>query len=182
MELNNIEPIIEALLFTSGDPLSLERIAEVIETDKKTARLIMNNLILNYNEKERGIMIREINNAYQLCTRPEYFQYISKLFEPRHKQALSQAAYETLAIVAYKQPVTRAKIEQIRGVNSDSAINRLLEKNLIKEGGRMDAPGKPIYYVTTDEFLRSFGFKSLLDLPLPAINDLKELNEEEAYE
>ena len=101
-----------------------------------------------------------------MCTRPEHFEYISRLVEPRQKQALSQAAFETLAIVAYNQPVTRARIEMIRGVNSDSSIATLIERNLIREAGRLDSPGRPMLYETTEEFLRSFGFKSVRDLPL----------------
>ena len=110
-----------------------------------------------------------------MCTRPEHYDYIKKLFEPRQNQGLSQAAYETLAIIAYNGPVTKAKIEQIRGVNSDSSITRLIERNLIKEAGRLNSPGKPILYETTEEFLRCFGFKSLSDLP--ALN-VKELDPE----
>lgn len=111
-------------------------------------------------------MMREIDGCYQLCTRPEHFEYISRLVEPRQKQALSQAAFETLAIIAYNQPVTRARIEMIRGVNSDSSIATLLERNLIKEAGRLDSPGRPMVYETTGEFLRSFGFRSVKDLPM----------------
>lgn len=165
MEIREIEAIIEGLLFAYGEPLSLEKISEIIEIDKKTTKLIINNMIINYQNSKRGIMLREINNAYQLCTRVEHYDYISKLFEPRQRQTLSQAAYETLSIIAYKQPITRARIEQVRGVNSDSAITRLLERNLVREAGRMDAPGKPVLYETTDEFLRCFGFKSNSDLP-----------------
>jgi len=178
MEIRDIEGIIEGLLFASGDPLSLDKIAEILEIDKKTVKLIINNMIINFQNSKRGIMIREINNAYQLCTRFEHYEYIKKLFEPRQKQALSQAAYETLAIIAYNKPVTRAKIEQIRGVNSESAIARLLERNLIREAGRLDAPGKPVLYETTDEFLRSFGFKSYADLPRFEMSELELLQEE----
>ena len=110
-------------------------------------------------------MIRQIEDGYQLCSKPAYFDYIRKVIAPRQKQQLSQAAYETLSIVAYNQPVTRAKIEDLRGVNSDSAIARLLERNLIAEAGRLDAPGRPILYKTTEEFLRCFGLSSISELP-----------------
>ena len=123
-------------------------------------------MALKLQNSQRGILMREIDGSYQLCTRPEHFEYISRLVEPRQKQALSQAAFETLAIVAYNQPVTRARIEMIRGVNSDSSIATLIERNLIREAGRLDSPGRPMLYETTEEFLRSFGFKSVKDLPL----------------
>lgn len=177
MEIKDIESVIEGLLFASGDPLSLEKIAEIIAMDRKTARLIVNDMIITFQKSRRGVMIREIDGSYQLCTKFEHYEYIRRLFEPRQKQALSQAAYETLAIVAYNQPVTRARIEQIRGVNSDSAITRLVERNLIREAGRLESPGKPMLYETTEEFLRSFGFKSKADLPLLESNGLQQLVE-----
>ena len=182
LDMKEIEAIVEGLLFAAGDALPLEKIAEVLELDKKTTRLILNNMILSYKASKRGIMIRDINDAYQLCTRPEHYEYLRKLNEPRQKQALSQAAYETLAIIAYNRPITRGRIEQIRGVNSDSAITRLLERNLIKEAGRLDTPGKPLLFETTDEFLRSFGFRSLADLPAQNVGSLEELQQRAAEE
>ncbi|MCX8130200.1 MAG: SMC-Scp complex subunit ScpB [Clostridia bacterium] len=178
MEIKEIEAVIEGLLFAAGDTVSLEKIAEAIEVDKKTTRLILSNMTVNYHNSKRGIMLREINGGYQLCTRPEHHEYIKRLFEPRQKQGLSQAAFETLAIIAYNKHITRAKIEQIRGVNSDSAITRLLERNLIKEAGRLDAPGKPMVYEATEEFFRSFGFSSYSDLPLLEMNELEEVKED----
>jgi segregation and condensation protein B len=166
MEIKEIEAVIEGLLFSAGDPLSLEKIAEILEIDKKTTRLILSNMAVALQNSKRGILLRELDGAYQLCSRPEHYQYICRLVEPRQKQALSQAAFETLSIIAYNQPVTRTRIEMIRGVNSDSAVSRLLERNLIREAGRMDTPGKPMLYETTEEFLRSFGFKSTRDLPV----------------
>jgi len=172
MEIKEMESVIEGLLFAAGDPLETEKIAEILEIDKKSARLVLNNMVANYRSSKRGIMIREIDGSYQLCTRFEHYDYIRRLFEPRQKQALSQAAFETLAIIAYNQPVTRTKIEQIRGVNSDSAVTRLVERNLVREAGRMDSPGKPMLYETTEEFLRSFGFKSKADLPILEMKDI----------
>lgn len=177
MEIKQIEAVIEGLLFAAGDPLSLDKISEIMEIDKKTTRLILSNMIINFQNSRRGIMIREIDGKYQLCTRFEHYEYIKKLFEPRQKQGLSQAAFETLAIIAYNKPITKAKIEQIRGVNSDSAITRLLERNLVREAGRMDTPGKPMLYETTDEFLRSFGFRSTADLPRLEMNELEVMPE-----
>ena len=174
MDISKMEAVIEALLFTAGDVLPLEKIADAVQLDKKTTKLILNDVILNYQKAERGITIREIDGGFQLCTKPEYCEYIKRLHEPRQRQGLSQAAFETIAIIAYNQPVTKAKIEAIRGVNSDSSVTRLLDRNLIKEAGRMDAPGKPILYETTEEFLRSFGFRALDDLPVIALGDLRE--------
>lgn len=182
MEIKEIEAIVEGLLFAAGDALSLEKISEIIGIDKKTAKLILNNMIIAYQNSKRGIMMRELNGKYQLCTRPEQSDYIKKLFEPRQRQGLSPAAFETLAIIAYNQPITRAKVEQIRGVNSDSAITRLLDRNLIREAGRLDAPGKPVLYDTTEEFLRSFGFKSLGDLPRLEMNEIQTVSEFEPVE
>lgn len=178
IDIREIESIIEGLLFAYGDALPLEKVSEVIGIDRKTTRLILNNMILNYQNSRRGFLMREINGAYQFFTRQEHYEYIRKLFEPRQKQGLSQAAFETLAIIAYNKPITKAKIEQIRGVNSDSSITRLIERNLIREAGRMDAPGKPLLYETTDEFLRSFGFRSLLDLPVLEMSE-PEITEED---
>ncbi len=173
MEIKEMEAVIEGLLFAAGDPLELGKIAEILEIDKKSAKLILSNMVINYRNSKRGVMIREIDGSYQLCTRFEHYEYIRRLFEPRQKQALSQAAFETLSIIAYNQPVTRTKIEQIRGVNSDSAVVRLIERNLIREAGRLDSPGKPMLYETTEEFLRSFGFKSVSDLPILELNELQ---------
>jgi|LSQX01.2.fsa_nt_gb segregation and condensation protein B len=172
MDIKEIEALVEGLLFSAGDPLPLEKIAEIVELDKKATRLILSNMIVSVQNSKRGIILRELDGCYQLCSRPEHYEYIRKLVEPRQKQALSQAAYETLSIIAYNQPVTRARVEMIRGVNSDSAITRLIERNLIREAGRMDAPGKPFIYETTEEFLRSFGFRSIKDLPIIEFGDM----------
>ncbi len=178
MDLKKLEGIIEGLLFASGDRISLEKICEIAGIDKKVAKLVINNMIVNYNDNpSRGITIREISNGYQLCSKPELYEYVKVLFEPKQKSGLSQAAFETLAIIAYNRPITKAKIEQIRGVNSDSAVTKLIEKNLVKEAGRLDAPGKPILYETTEEFFRSFGYKSDSDLPIFEMNEIQEMYE-----
>jgi segregation and condensation protein B len=177
MEIQEIESIIEALLFVAGDVLSLDKISEILEMDKKTTKLILNKLITSFQNSGRGILLREIDGGYQLCTKPEHYEYVKRLYEHRQKQGLSQAAFETLSIVAYNQPITRAKIESIRGVSSDSAITRLLDRNLIREAGRMDSPGKPILYETSEEFLRSFGFRSTGDLPILDIWDSQDQEE-----
>ncbi len=182
MEISTLESIIESLIFSYGDALSLDKICEILELDKKTARNLMKNFMDNYNQADKGIIIREINEKYQMCSNPKYFEYVSKLYQIRQKQALSQAAYEVLSIIAYNQPITKAKIEQIRGVNSDSAVTRLMERNLIKEAGKLDVPGRPRLFETTDEFLKCFGFKSIRDLPMLDIQDLSELNLQELIE
>jgi len=177
--LKNIESIIESLLYAAGDELSLDKISSIIGVDKKTTKSVLKNMEHNYYNENRGIMLREINNAYQLCTKFEYHDYIKKLFEPKHqKQGLSQAAFESLAIIAYNQPITKAKIESIRGVSCDSTIIKLIEKNYIKEVGRMECPGKPILYSTTKEFLRSFGLNSISELKGYNLNNFQITNED----
>ena len=154
--VNDYEGVIESLLFTSGDRLTLDKLTEILELDRKTVRKIMNNMIHYFKNSKRGIMIREIDNGYQMCTKPEHFEFIKKLSQPRHRHNLSRAAYETLSIIAYKQPITRARIEEVRGVNSDSCVIRLLDKGLIKEARKLDMPGRPRIYKTTQSFLRLF--------------------------
>jgi len=175
--ITDTEIIIEAVLFASGDPVPLDKLAEIIGHDRKTTKMIMSNLVYKYQNSPRGIMIRQIDDGYQLCTKPEMDEYIQKLETVRKRQGLTPAAYETLAIIAYNQPVTRAYIEQIRGVNSDSVIMKLVERNLIREAGRDDAPGKPKLYETTEEFLRVFGFSSIKDLPPLEMNEVPEFLE-----
>lgn len=175
--ITDTEMIIEALLFASGDPVSLDKISEVIGHDKKTTKVIMSNLIYKYQNSSRGIMLRQINDGYQLCTKPELDEYIQKLGTVRKRPGLTPAAYETLSIIAYNQPVTKSYIEQIRGVNSDSVIQKLVERNLVREAGRDDAPGKPKLYETTEEFLRVFGFSSIKDLPPLEMNEIPEILE-----
>ena len=173
--LIDTEIIIEAVLFASGDPVPLEKLAEITGHDRKTLKGILANLIYKFENSARGIMLRELDGSYQLCTKPELDSYIAGLGALRKKQGLSPASYETLSIVAYNQPVTRAYIEQIRGVSSDGVIMTLAERNLIREAGREDAPGKPKLYETTEEFLRVFGFSSVKDLLPLEMNDIPEV-------
>lgn len=164
MELKELEQLIECLLFASGDALSVEKMSEILQQDKKTIRSVIHRMMDEFDEN-RGILIREINDTYQLSTNPKHKEYLDRLFESRQKQTLSQASLEVLAIIAYNEPVTRAGIEQIRGVNSDSILSRLIEKNLVREAGRADLPGKPTLFETTEEFLKSFGLRSIKDMP-----------------
>ena len=159
-ERNKIEGIIEGLLFAYGNPLSEDKILKVLNLNKKDLLNIIEEMNNKYKSSNRGIMIRKINDSYQLCTKPEYYDYLKELTEPKQEPGLSQAAYEILAIIACNKPITRARIEQIRGVNCESAISKLLDYDLIKEAGRLDAPGRPILYETTEKFLRVFGFSS----------------------
>ena len=165
MEIREIQAIIEAVLFAAGDAVELEKLADIVDVDKRSLREILKKMMDEYNFERRGIHIIRLEDSYQMCTRGEYHDYVSMLAEPRRKQSLSNAAIEVLAIVAYKQPVTRATIEHIRGVNCDYVVNRLIERNLIEEIGRLDAPGRPILFGTTQEFLRCFGISSVSELP-----------------
>ncbi|SCG83339.1 Segregation and condensation protein B [Proteiniborus sp. DW1] len=165
MDSREIKSIIEALLFTWGDPLSLDDISDVLELDKQSLSKIMSEMIDDFNFNRRGIQIIQVNDKYQLSTRPEHFEWIKKLCTPRVNKTLSNAALETLSIIAYKQPITKAEIEIIRGVKCDKALNTLIEKNLIKEIGRLEKTGKPIIYGTTDDFLKCFGLSTLEALP-----------------
>lgn len=171
MDIENLQCVIEAMLFASGDPILPETISQILELDKKTVILLINRLKDNLDSQNRGITIREINGAYTLCSKEQYYDYIVKLFEPKQKQGLSQAALETLAIVAYKQPISRMEIEKIRGVSCDRALYTLAEHNLIEETGRLDVPGRPIIYGTTTEFLKAFGYSKLADMPIIDLED-----------
>lgn len=165
MKLKDAEAIIEGILFAAGDPVDIERISDILDIDIKSTRAVLTALSDKYDEEKRGLKIIRLEDSYQMCTRGEYNEYISRLAEPRRMQTLSNAAMEVLSIVAYKQPVTRAVIEQIRGVSCDTLVNRLLERNLIQEIGRLDTPGRPMLFGTNDEFLRCFGISSVTELP-----------------
>lgn len=165
MDIREIRAIIEAVLFAAGDAVELERLADIVDVDKRSLREILKKMMDDYSYERRGIHIIRMEDSYQMCTRGEYFEYVSRLAEPPRKQNLSNAALEVLSIVAYKQPVTRTSIEHIRGVNCDYIVNRLIERNFIEEKGRLDAPGRPIVFGTTQHFLRIFGISSLADLP-----------------
>lgn len=160
-----LKSTLESLLFVSGDPLTIKDLSNALEISIKTTKSILDEMIIEYEEEKRGIKLISINGEYQLVTKAENSCYIQKLLKKNKRQSLSQASLESLAIIAYKQPITRVDIDEIRGVKSESAMQRLLEKDLIKEVGRLEVPGRPILYGTTDEFLRQFGLKELKDLP-----------------
>ena len=165
MNIKTIESIIEGVLFAAGDSVSVERLSDIVDVDTKTLKSIIINLADRYDYEKSGLMIIELENSYQMCTRPDYNEYISRLAEPKKGHNLSNAALEVLSVIAYKHPVTKTVIEQIRGVSSDTIVNRLVERGLVKEAGRLDAPGRPMLFKTTEEFLRCFNLKSLKDLP-----------------
>jgi len=170
--------IFESLLFVSGEPIKLKELASIIESSEDFAEDVLKELMFKYEAQERGIRLLNINNQYQLVTKPENSDYVQKLLKTNIRQALSQAALETLAIVSYRQPVTRIDIDEIRGVKSDSAVLTLVDKGLIKECGRMDVAGRPILYATTEEFLKNFGLNNIKDMP-PLENILEGMAMEE---
>ena len=162
---DNIKGIIECILFAAGDAISIKELSEMIEISEKRVKMIIEDMNCDYKDISRGLYIVEFNNKIQISTKPEYGAYVKKLIKPEGRQNLSQAAMETLAIISYRQPITRIDIDELRGVRSDRAIATLLEKGLIKECGRMDTVGRPILYGTTEDFLKYFGFKNIKELP-----------------
>ena len=176
---------LEALLFASGKPVDIKTIQNILEIDEEKVKLIAETLKNKLIDSNSGLQLIEINDGYQMATLEKYYKQVCTLLDNRPKPSLSQAAMEVLAIVAYNSRITRAEIEKIRGVNSDSAINKLLEYGLLEEAGRIDAPGRPMSFKTSDEFLRLFGYKSLQDMPeLPELKEddgqiqIEEMNEE----
>ena len=193
MEQENIKGIIEAILFAAGREVETKELSLVLEKSKDEIKEIIHGMNLEYKDNNRGIEIITIGDNYQLSTRKEFYQYVYKLVDKRSKPKLSNAALETLSIIAYKPRISRAEIEAIRGVNVDATMYKLLEYGLIEEAGKLDLPGKPMSYKTTNEFLKMFGYNSLDDLPsLPkykldsnnqiVIDELIENNEKENIE
>ena len=165
MELKQTKGEIEAILFAMGEAVELSRIAKAIQQDNTTPRKIIRDMMLDYQREERGIHIIELENSFQLCTKREYYDSLIRIAAQPKKPTLTDVMLETLSIIAYKQPVTKAEIEKIRGVKCDHAINKLMDYDLIRELGRLDAPGRPILLGTTEEFLRCFGVQGLEELP-----------------
>lgn len=178
MEIHKIEAAIEAILFTMGDSVELSRISAAIGHDEDTTKKIIRRMMDSYREENRGIQIVEFENAFQMCTKKEMYEYLIKVAGTPKKQVLSEVLLETLSIIAYKQPVTKLDIEKIRGVKCDHAVNKLVEYNLVCEAGRLDAPGRPILFATTEDFLRSFGVSSLEELPVVKQEQLEEFKHE----
>lgn len=165
MERQKAKAVLESILFTMGESVEVDRLAAVIEEDKKITRELLMEMKEDYEERECGVTLIELDDSFQMCTKGEMYEYLIKIAKTPRKYVLTDTLLETLSIVAYKQPITRIEIEKIRGVSCDHAVNRLVEFGLITEVGRMDAPGRPLLFGTTEEFLRSFGVKSLEELP-----------------
>ncbi|MCR4956038.1 MAG: SMC-Scp complex subunit ScpB [Lachnospiraceae bacterium] len=165
MNKEQAKAAIEAILFSFGDSVELNKIASAIETDNDTAVSYIEELMEEYEEDNRGLKIIELDNSYQMCSKTEYYDVLIKVKEQPRKYVLTDVLLETLSIIAYKQPITRVEIEKIRGVSCGHAVNRLVEYNLVQELGRLDAPGRPLLFGTTEEFLRSFGVNSVDELP-----------------
>lgn len=165
MERTLAKAAIEAILFAMGESVEINRLADAIGEDGKTTRDILEEMAQEYQQEGRGIGITQFDNAVQLCTKAEMYEYLIKIAKAPRKMVLTDTVIETLSIIAYKQPITRVEIERIRGVSCDHAINKLLEYDLITELGRMDAPGRPLLFGTTEQFLRCFGVGSLEELP-----------------
>lgn len=165
MEISRLEGIIEAILFTMGESVELSKIALAVGHDEDTTRKVIHNMMDKLYDSDRGVRIIELEDSFQMCTKADMYEYLIRIAKQPRKYVLTEVQLETLSIIAYKQPVTKLEIEKIRGVKSDHAVNRLVEYNLVCEVGRMDAPGKPILFGTTEEFLRRFSIQSLEELP-----------------
>ena len=181
MEIEKNKAIIEAILYSAGREVKMTELMSALELGANEIANIIESMKEDYKNLNRGIEIIEIEGSYQLCTKKEYFDYIYPIFDNRAKPNLSQAALETLAIIAYNPKITRAEIEAIRGVNSDGTIYKLLEYNLIAESGKSDAPGRPMTFSTTTHFLKMFGMSNLSDLPDLPMDNANETDEQELF-
>lgn len=175
MSNNELMPLVEAVLFAMGEPIEIERLCVALELDEIVLRDILDKLQGKYEDESSGICLLRLENKYQLCTKKQYADKIRAVIEVKKNAPLSQAAFEVLAIIAYNQPVTKAYIESVRGVDCSAVISNLCSKSLIEEKGRLDLPGRPLIYGTTPEFLRCFCISSLDELPeLPTSAEYQE--------
>ena len=184
MERKKYKAIIEGILFTMGDSVELDKIADAIGLDRKKTKELLGEMKKEWEKQGRGVSIIELDGAYQMCTRPDLYDYLIKIAKQPKKRVLTDVLLETLSIIAYKQPVTKMEIEKIRGVSSEHAVNKLVDYHLVCELGRLDAPGRPLLFGTTEEFLRSFGVQSLEDLPVLSpvqVEEFKQEAEEEMH-
>lgn len=176
----NLISSLEAMLFAAGDPVEAAKLADVLELDIETVEKLLGTLGAQYDERNSGLMLIRIDNKYQLCTREVFSENVRKLMEIRKNAPLSNAAFEVLAIIAYNKTVTRSFIEQVRGVDCSGPVSSLVQKGLIEEKGRLDLPGRPLIYGTTDRFLRCFSLNSLDDLPeLPKTEEVEKISKDE---
>lgn len=178
MEIEKLQGAIEAILFTMGDSVELEKIAAAIGHDEKMTRKLIHNMMDRYEDEDRGVRIIELDNAFQMCTKKEMYEYLIRVAKQPKRYVLTDVLLETLSIIAYRQPVTKLEIEKIRGVKSDHAVNKLVEYGLVEETGRLDAPGRPILFGTTEEFLRRFSVHSLDELPSLKPEQIEHFKEE----
>lgn len=175
--MTQLESTLEAVLFAAGDAVSIDRLCEALELPRETVLEAAHELSSRYDFEQRGLMLRRIADKLQLCSRPMYAEAVRRVTETRKNASLSPAALEVLTIIAYRQPVTRAFIDQLRGVDSGGTLSSLAEKQMIEEAGRLEVPGRPILYRTTEHFLQAFALESLDDLPaLPAFTDNEQLS------
>ena len=181
----NYKAAIEAILFTMGESVELGRIADAIQLSEKETKKLIDELKKEYaGSASIGMNIIELDGAYQMCTKPQMYEYLIRIAKQPKKRVLTDVLLETLSIIAYKQPVTKAEIEKIRGVSSEHAVSKLVEYNLVQELGRLDAPGRPLLFGTTEEFLRSFGVQSIDELPVLSpvqVEEFKQEAEEEMH-
>lgn len=177
----NLVSTLEAMLFAAGDPVEVNKLSEVLDIDIETIERMLGYLSAQYDERNSGLMLIRIDNKYQLCTREQYSEEVRKLMEIKKNTPLSNAAFEVLAIIAYNKTVTRSFIEQVRGVDCSGPISSLVQKGLIEEKGRLDLPGRPLVYGTTDRFLRCFSLNSLDDLPeLPNTEEIEKFTNDDS--
>lgn len=180
MNVNEMQAAAEAMLFACGEPLEIDRIAEILEIDAENAESLVLNIAAKYDDTNSGIKVVKMDKKYQICTRKEYAEQVRDILDMKRNAPLSQAAFEVLAVVAYNQPITKAYIEQVRGVDCSGVVSTLCQKGLIEEVGRLELPGRPLIYGTTAEFLKCFCINSLDDLPdIPELNE-KPIEEQEA--
>ena len=173
MQLNDKAAIVEAILFASGEPVEEVRIAEAAQLEKSDVVTVVKILNERYTDNSSALNIIKLGSKYQMCTRKEYAEYIKAAMESKKQAPLSNAAMEALTVIAYNQPVTKSFVENVRGIDSSSVINTLVEKGLLEEDGRLNGPGRPVAYKTSDNFLRCFGLTSLDDLP-PLVRDAED--------
>lgn len=173
-EKQNLEAAVEAILFTMGESVETARIAAALELSAEETKSLVYRMMEQYEAENRGIKIIELEDSFQLCTKPEQYDYLIKIAKQPKRHMLTDVLLETLSIIAYKQPITKLEIEKIRGVSCDHAVNKLVEYHLVCELGRLDAPGRPLLFGTTEEFLRSFGVHSVDELPVLNQDQLEE--------
>lgn len=180
--VKTLQAAIEAILFTMGESVELSKIAKAIEQDEQTTEELLQDLMKKYESKNRGIRIIELDKSYQMCTKKEMYDYLIRVAKQPKKYTLTDVLLETMSIIAYKQPITKIEVEKIRGVKSDHAVNKLVEYGLVEEVGRLDAPGRPMLFGTTEEFLRTFGVGSIDELPVISEDMVEQYKEEAEYE